>query len=277
MFVTKVKLKLVAIMAVLLPRWMLRFMLPDKFIVYGHLVDSGDHPASDFYRYPSLHEFDDFIKFVKDIGYEIVSFEDYIREDSRKKLLLTFDDGYKSVYNNLHPYMVRKKLPYMLFILTDPFTNPEFFIPTVPIDKRYLREGIFLSIEEVMDLKSQNVHIGFHTRSHFKLENHHVTDLEDLKEEITIPSKLKGLFSEPLCFAYPYLAPMNFEDYNRFMSAAGGYKFFFDTKGFHESQGNHFFRVSMDASKEIRGKKWLYINIKKQLIPSLKGRLLFRK
>ncbi|SHG92209.1 Polysaccharide deacetylase [Chryseolinea serpens] len=222
-----------------------------------------------YYRYPTEQEFDALVVWCEKMGYAFVGLEDYLADDNRKKILVTFDDGFKIVKEILHPYMMRRQLPYMLFVLTDPLANPAFTIPTIKTNDT---TAMFLSKAEILELKAQGVHIGFHTRNHTKiLGSDRLTD-ESIKDQLTFPKEHDELFSKPLCFAYPYLAPENYGLFDNFMSDVLGYRYFFDTKGFRNSKGNHFFRVSIDIEKNVTRKNWIKFGIKRQWLSSLKQR-----
>ncbi|MBL0742218.1 polysaccharide deacetylase family protein [Chryseolinea lacunae] len=244
--------------------------LPEKFIVYGHLVGEPNHIVADYYRYPTVDEFDDFIRWVRRHGYAFVGLHDFLKEDGRKKILLTFDDGFRVVHSVLQPYMQANKLPYVLFVLTDPLDNPDFYISTIRPKRE--TERTFLTKAEILELKDQGVHIGFHTRSHYQVRNADIMN-DIVKEQLTIPKQHEALFSRPLCFAYPYLAPDHYAAFDQFMKDSLGYQFLFDTKGFRQPDGNHFFRVSIDVEKDVTRKNWMRFVLKRQLLLYLKQKM----
>src|SRR5690349_19933532 len=129
---TKFKSALINSLASVLPFFVLKKALPDRFILYGHVVSDKDHPVSRYYQYPSLREFDKLINDLKRSGFDFVSLSDFVKDDMKKKKIpVTFDDGFKSIHDDLHPFMRERNLPYAIFILSDPFSNPGFFISSV--------------------------------------------------------------------------------------------------------------------------------------------------
>lgn len=239
-------------------------LMPDKFIACGHLVGGPDHFVSDHYRYPTLAEFKKFVDWMEGLGYQFVTFEEYRKEDGKKKLLLTFDDGFHILYGEVREYLRSKKIPYVLFILSDALKDPSFLIKTIPPKRSIAGQRIFLSEAELLTLKSEGVHIGFHSRSHNKVLAKHIND-PGMLLQLAIPAEYKHIFSEPLSFAYPYEAPANYREFDNYMKNELGYEYFFDTKGFLKDEGDHFFRPHIDVPKTIRLKDAIRYAFKLQL------------
>jgi peptidoglycan/xylan/chitin deacetylase (PgdA/CDA1 family) len=265
-FMDKLKFLIINFLSFILPFGILKFGLPGRFIIYAHLVSDNRHSVSDYYRFPSIAEFDRFIRSFRKIGYDFVSLQDYLLDDDRKKILLSFDDGFRVLYDELHPYMKSNGLPYMIFILTAPLQDPAFQIGSVQSKHKKSSKRLFLSEQEIIELKKENVHIGFHTRTHYKIKESDTPDDATVQAELTIQTEYRHLLSEPLCFAYPYLAPANYSVFNEFMQRNLSYRFFFDTKGFKPPCTNHFFRVTIDAEKQLHQNDWINFIIKRQLL-----------
>jgi peptidoglycan/xylan/chitin deacetylase (PgdA/CDA1 family) len=264
------KTALVNYLTDIIPFCLLKVKLPKQFIVYGHLVSSRKHIVSRYYQYPSIEEFREFINWFLALGYEFVSLPDFLRNDNEKKILISFDDGFRAVYTDLHPYMKSHNIPYALFILTEPLSDKHFYINTIKPDAEFAESGsLFLSEQEIRFLKAEGVHIGFHTRSHLKLEDYHRIESIEIAKELSVPHEYADLLSKPVCFAYPYMAPENFEAFNDFMTRKYGYDVFFDTKGFRLPRRNHFFRVSIDSEKALKKGDRIKFLIKRQLLLSI--------
>jgi hypothetical protein len=170
-------------------------------------------------------------------------------------------------------YLRKKQIPYMLFVLSDALKDPSFLIKTI-LPKRPIapNERIFLSEQELLRLKSEGVHIGFHSRSHNKVLPGHIND-PDMLSQLSIPTEFKHVFSEPLTFAYPYEAPDNYKSFNDYMKEQLNYKYFFDTKGFIEDDGEHFFRPHIDAPKTMKANNAIKEVFKQQLFARLIQRI----
>ncbi len=109
-----------------MPLGILPNLLPDKFVLCGHLVSNIDHPIRNRYRYPNFREAEECLSFLKSNKYEMVSLEEYFIEDGKKKVMLTFDDGFIEIYQDVHPFLKKNNFPYTIFIMTGPLENPAF-------------------------------------------------------------------------------------------------------------------------------------------------------
>ena len=250
----------------LIPMWMIKGSLPRKMSFYGHIISDENLIMRHKYRYPSFKEMDEFIDLFRKIGYEFVSYENYIKEDGKKKILLTFDDGWKEVHTRLHPYMMKKKVPYMIFILGYPFHDPYFMIDVFEKFKEQ-RKAYFLDTQEIRKLKTDGVSIGFHTINHFNINNTITPDDQKFLKEIIIEDQYRDMFSDPLAFAYPFSSPKEYARYDDVLRKRG-FKNIFDTRWWHEDSGNHFFRLPMDIDNKggIMCRNPILYNVKKVLV-----------
>lgn len=132
------------------------------------------------------------MKYLKDNGYAAISTENvvnYFEENvplPEKPVVITFDDGWESQYENALP--VLKKYG---FIAT-------FFITTDDIG-----EKDFLSWEQVKKLTAMGMEIGSHTESHPMLTD---SSEEELRRELSGSKSIieENIGSEVRVLAYPY-------------------------------------------------------------------------
>ena len=79
-------------------------------------------------KYPStnirMDMFDEQMKIIKNQGYEFYDPNNFLNEFNKvkknKKILITIDDGFKSFYNEAWPYLKKNKIPFILFVSTEP-------------------------------------------------------------------------------------------------------------------------------------------------------------
>lgn len=224
----------------------IRHLLPNRICFYGHLVsDNRDHPAWGAYRYPSSREFTEFIEKLRKIGYETVSLPEYFESPPHKKIaLMTFDDGYAAVRRDSHAIMRSLNVPYAVFI-----HPPGDIPPSFPIQEKYLHSNLFMTACDILDLKRDGVHIGFHGKSHQSLAT--TTDRNTITLHASPPLQTAGMLSEPLTYAYPYGAPPNYLQHDQILMECG-FQHIMDTRGFG-SIGHHHFRVPLDIEHTSDG------------------------
>jgi peptidoglycan/xylan/chitin deacetylase (PgdA/CDA1 family) len=253
----------------MLPFAWLQPFLPKKFILYGHIISDNEHFVRKTYHYPDFREFDSLAGLLRKAGYEFADFETYLKNDNKKKVLLSIDDGFKVVKDEMHQKLKVRGIPYVLFITTKPLDQPDYIFPSLlkhGNEKMLPSAPLFLSKDEIYFLKKDGVHIGFHTKSHqiIKEETNLLTS-----EEIVIDNSLKDLFSEPVIFAYPYAAPANFQISDQLIRHKTGAGYFFDTKGFFTHVDSHFYRVCIDSPLGLKTSNNAVFMIKRQILQLL--------
>ena len=64
------------------------------------------------------------IQIIKNLNYIFTSPKSLVAEFNKpkikKEILITIDDGFKSFYNEAWPYLKKNKIPFILFISTEP-------------------------------------------------------------------------------------------------------------------------------------------------------------
>ena len=146
-------------------------------------------------KYPStnirLEDFRSHIQIIKESNFEFIShaeFKKYLNiKNSKKKILLTIDDGFSSFYLNAWPILKKEKIPFIIFINTESIGSPGY-----------------MNWDQIKEIsKFKFVHIGNHSHSHEYLAD---MSNEEIKKDLEISIKL---FKEKLnhkteFFAYPF-------------------------------------------------------------------------
>tara|TARA_B100000965_G_scaffold113925_1_gene94048 strand:+ start:6451 stop:7374 length:924 start_codon:yes stop_codon:yes gene_type:complete len=119
----------------------------------------------------SLNEFNDKFKNPKD----------------HKKILLTIDDAFQSFYENAWPYLKKNKIPFILFVSTEPVGKPGY-----------------MTWKQIKEIEKENfATIGNHSHSHEYLVDFSFDHFKnDIDKSIVIFKKELGY--NPIYFSYPF-------------------------------------------------------------------------
>ncbi len=146
-------------------------------------------------KYPStnikMEVFKQHMKIIKDQNYKFMDPKFLIDEFSKpkdiKEILITIDDGFKSFYNEAWPYLKQNKIPFILFISTEPVGK-----------KGYMTWDEIKEIE-----KSEFGMIGHHSHSH-----EYLIDMSESNfiKDITTANKIfmREFGYIPKIFSYPF-------------------------------------------------------------------------
>ena len=189
----------------------------------------------------SIDAFEAQIKKLHDEGYVSIGLDDLLNGFEynslpAKPVILTFDDGYKSQYENALPILEKYNMKATFFVYTSAIS--------------YL--GISMNWDEIKDLEKRGMTIASHTKTHPKLifinnDNELYDEVENSK--IILEGKLGH---EVKYFAYPY--GLNDDKVRREVEDAG-YKAAVTTEeGLVQSKNNIFKlkRFNMNTEREMK-------------------------
>jgi len=138
-------------------------------------------------------------------------------EKSSRKVILTFDDCYKHLFEFAIPELLRRGM------------TAAFYMPTAYIGSyNYwdIRKGAkklaIMDADDLKNLSMQGMEIGSHSHNHAELNN--ITDVFQLREEIFTSKKiLEDILEKPIySFSYPYgFVPASYKQ----LLGEAGYKF----------------------------------------------------
>ena len=146
-------------------------------------------------KYPSTNiQMDIFEKHINIIQSENLEFEsienfglNFTKNKEKKKILITIDDAFSSFYNNAWPFLKKNKIPFILFVSTEP-----------------IGKNGYMSWNQIKEIeKSEFGYIGNHSHSHEYLINY---EFEDFKKDINKSIKIfkENLGYNPIYFSYPF-------------------------------------------------------------------------
>ena len=153
-------------------------------------------------KYPStnirMNIFKDQMEMIKNSNFEFYNpkflIDDFKNKKDRKDILITIDDGFKSFYREAWPYLKENKIPFILFVSTEP-----------------VGKNGYMTWDEIREIESSEFgYIGHHSHSHEYLID--VTN-EEFVNDIETSTKIfeKELGYSPLIFSYP------FGEYSKYM------------------------------------------------------------
>ena len=146
-------------------------------------------------KYPStnikMEIFHEQMKIIKDLNYKFydpkILIKEFKKPKTEKKILITIDDGFKSFYNEAWPYLKKNKIPFILFVSTEP-----------------VGKNGYMDWDEIKEINdSEYGHIGHHSHTH-----EYLIDMDE-KEFINDIETSTRIFNEklgysPLIFSYPF-------------------------------------------------------------------------
>ncbi len=153
-------------------------------------------------KYPStnirMNVFLEHIKLIKELNYEFIHPKNFQKNfnipKKQKKILLTIDDAFLSFYDFAWPYLKENKIPFILFVSTEPVGN-----------KGYMTWDQIKEVE-----KEDFTAIGHHSHSHeYLIEESNKNFINDIEKANSIFNKRIGYV--PKLFSYP------FGEYSEFM------------------------------------------------------------
>ena len=154
------------------------------------------------YKYPStniqIDIFKEHLKLIKDSKFNFVHPKDFEKNfnlpKKNKEILLTIDDGFESFYNEAWPILQKEKIPFILFISTEP-----------------VGKNGYMNWSQIKEIEKSNIGvIGHHSHTHeYLIDKSEIEFISDIENANNI--FLKNLGYIPSLFSYP------FGEYSKFM------------------------------------------------------------
>ena len=178
-------------------------------------------------KYPSTNiEIDIFkkhLKIISNSGFDFFNPKNFENKfyvpRKNKKILITIDDGFKSFYEEAWPILRKEKIPFILFVSTEP-----------------VGKSGYMSWEQIKEIEKHDFAIiGHHSHTHDylidKTNNEFIYDIETANKIF-----LKNLGYVPTLFSYP------FGEYSKFMRD-------YVSKNFKVSFGQHSGIIDINKDK----------------------------
>ena len=146
-------------------------------------------------KYPStnirMEVFSQQMEQIKNLGYEFYHPDIFLKEfqipKKEKKILITIDDGFKSFYNEAWPYLKKNKIPFILFVSTEP-----------------VGKNGYMTWDEIKEIQKSKIgFIGHHSHTHeYLIDMSEKEFIEDIETATKIFKKELGYV--PSIFSYPF-------------------------------------------------------------------------
>ena len=152
-----------------------------------HRFDEKNYPSTNI----NMEIFKKHVEIINNHNFQFLNPKDFvdnfdiIKKD--KKILLTIDDAFSSFYQNAWPYLKKNKIPFILFVSTEPVG----------------RKG-YMNWDQIRTVEKENfAYIGNHSHSHEYLVNYGFDDFSyDINKSIEIFKSEIGY--NPIFFSYPF-------------------------------------------------------------------------
>jgi len=146
-------------------------------------------------KYPStnikMDVFRNQIDIIKNLNYDFYDpkflIEEFNKPKNNKKILITIDDGFKSFYNEAWPYLKKNKIPFILFVSTEP-----------------VGKNGYMNWDEIKEIESSEYgYIGHHSHTHeYLIDMSEAEFIDDIETSTKIFKDNLGY--SPLIFSYPF-------------------------------------------------------------------------
>ena len=152
-----------------------------------HRFDENKYPSTNI----KMDIFKEQINIIKKNNYSFHKPNDFElnfdKPKSNKKILITIDDGFSSFYKNAWPYLKENRIPFILFISTQP-----------------IGKYGYMNWDQIREIEKEDfVYIGNHSHSHDYLVNYGFNKFKkDIDQSIKLFNEELGY--NPVFFSYPF-------------------------------------------------------------------------
>ena len=172
--------------------------------LFGH-----SHPYFQINTSPEV--FSEQMRWLKCAGYESIGLSEMWRQvsagqDMSKKVVITFDDGYRDFYTDAYPIMKQCGFSATVFLATGRIRN---------VAMRY--EGVdYLTWDDIRELHAGGIQFGSHTVTHPDLRS---MEPEQIDYELGCSKETieQEIGSAVESFSYPFPFPEEDKDFTRFL------------------------------------------------------------
>ena len=160
--------------------------------MYHSIMDNHDKSVS-------INSFELQMKLMRTMGYQTINFSDLNKNITKKKFIITFDDGYENLITNVFPILKKLEFSATCFVVTNMLNKYNVWDE----NRSDYKKMKLMNIDQIYEWVSNGFEIGSHTKDHLDLTS---LDINKKKEQI-IDSKNfinQSLGIKITSFAYPF-------------------------------------------------------------------------
>ena len=167
-------------------------------LTYHSLDDSGSVISI------SPRIFSEQMSILSELDADVVSIEEMLHgadegHGCKPKIVITFDDGFRNLYEHAFPVLQRYRFPATVFLVTD-YCGGMNSWPSQP--SGIMRQAL-LSWDQIKEMSRAGITFGSHTQSHPNLTT--ISDREAEEEIVGSKRAIEDAIGHPVnTFAYPY-------------------------------------------------------------------------
>jgi peptidoglycan/xylan/chitin deacetylase (PgdA/CDA1 family) len=148
----------------------------------------------------SPHQFEKQLNIILELDYTPITFKGLLNNPSLppKPIIITFDDGYHCVYENVLPILNKYNTKAVIFVISNYIGKDNTWEP-LPLQRKFRH----LTSKQLIDLHNNGFEIASHSANHLFLP---LYGIKTIKNEIASSKVVlqEIIKDEVLCFAYPY-------------------------------------------------------------------------
>jgi peptidoglycan/xylan/chitin deacetylase (PgdA/CDA1 family)/GT2 family glycosyltransferase len=170
---------------------------PGSALVLHSLAEPKSREERSYYLAPG--RFRRYMRWLRATGYKTASLDQWIAGDTRADhVLLTFDDGYHDLFDELFPLVIEFQYTPLVFLVADRVGGWNMWDQANGLRARRL-----LAVDQIREMQKYGVSFGSHTLTHPWLPD--VSDAQLRREVSDSKGRLEDMLGvEVTSFAYPF-------------------------------------------------------------------------
>lgn len=223
-------------------------------ILYYHFINQPNKTTRIKGLYTTKKQFEWHVKRLKKCKFNFITFEDIVfnrYDESKRNIIITFDDGCVSLYENAFPIMKKYGIRGVVYVVAESIGKQG-----VIWEQNENRDLLnILSIPQIKEMAEFGIEFGSHANNHVHLEL--LNELEVFDELTSSKKTIESIINkEVYSVAYPF---GTYNETTMKMAEKAGYKFGATTKSGSNKFVNNF-EICRLSIKGYALRHYLYFN-----------------